>query len=98
MYGKHEVRLTDDQRRFLVTLVRRGQCSVSMLTRAHILLVADACEADGESSDEAIAQAARTSPATVYRVRKRFAKSGLPWALYANGRRPVRALLPRLEA
>lgn len=98
MSGKHEVRLTEDQRRFLIALVRRGQCSVSMLTRAHILLAADAHEADGESSDEAIALIVHTSPATVYRVRKRFARSGLPWALYANGRRPLRALLPQREA
>lgn len=94
MRSKHEVRLTDDQRQFLITLVRRGNCSVSMLTRAHILLAADRCDIDGERSDEEIAHALRTSPATVYRVRKRFARSGLPWALLTNGRKPQRPLLP----
>jgi len=94
MSDKHEVRLTDDQRQFLIALVRRGHCSVSMLTRAHILLVADAREADGPRSDEDIAHELRTSPATVYRVRRRFARNGLPRALLANGRRPLRALLP----
>jgi hypothetical protein len=94
MSTKHEVQLTDDQRQFLIALVRRGNCSVSMLTRAHILLVADVCDADGQHSDEQIAHRLRTSPATVYRVRRRFAKHGLPWALLANGRKPLRPLLP----
>jgi len=98
MNGKHEVRLTADQRQFLSALVRRGRCSVSMLTPAYILLTADLCAAEEERSDEAIAEAVRTSPATVYRVRKRFANSGLPWALYPSGRRPPRAVLAQLEA
>ncbi len=95
MTSKHEVRLTDDQRHFLIALVRRGNCSVSMLTRAHILLAADERDVDGLRSDEAIARQLRTSPATVYRVRRRFANNGLPWALLANGRKPLRPLLPR---
>ena len=96
MSGKHEVRLSDGERQFLSTLIRRGQCSVSMLTRAYILLAADRCATDQVRSDEFIAQVVRTSPATVYRVRQRFARRGLPWALYANGRRPQRGLLPQV--
>src|SRR5579859_3692340 len=98
MRGQHEVRLTSGERHFLNSVILRGQCSVSMLTRAHILLAADAATAGEPRSDDDVAQLALTSPATVYRVRKRFAKRGLPWALYANGRRPRRGLLPQLDA
>jgi hypothetical protein len=98
MNGKYEVRLSDGERQFLYALTRRGQCTVSMLTRAYILLAADTRATGDERSDEDIAHVVRTSPATVYRVRQRFARRGLPWALYANGRRPMRGLLPQLES
>jgi hypothetical protein len=96
MGSKHEVRLTGGERQFLSVLVRRGQCSVTMLTRAYILLASDSGEAGGELNDDDLAQVVRTSAATVYRVRKRFAKGGLLWALYGSNRRPMRGLLPSM--
>lgn len=96
MSSRYQVRLTSGERQFLNAVVRRGQCSVCTLTRAHVLLAADASEADGQVNDVDIARAARTSAATVYRVRMRFAMGGLGRALYGNGRRRLRGLLPQL--
>jgi transposase len=69
------VRLTGEQRQELEGLAATGQRSAATITRARILLKADA-NADGWS-DERIAEALDTSPATVARVRKKFAAQGL---------------------
>jgi transposase len=70
------VTLTDDERAHLVALTKRGKVSARRLTRAHLLLHADAGLAD-----EAIAQALHVGTATVERLRKRFVEEGLEAAL-----------------
>jgi hypothetical protein len=92
------VRLTDEQRQFLIALVESGRFSINMLTRAQILLAADTSHVGGDRSDQDIADAVRASPSTVYRVRKRFSMRGLPWALLTNGRIPRWPLLASADA
>ena len=65
------VELTEEQRQGLQRVVRCGRESARKITRARVLLKAD----DGET-DEEIAQALGVGPATVGRVRKRFAQGG----------------------
>src|SRR4051794_22692638 len=69
------VRLTLEQRQELEGLAATGKRSAATITRARILLKADA-DADGWT-DERIAEALGTSPATVARLRKKFAAQGL---------------------
>jgi transposase len=80
MAKKYIVTLTEDERAQLVALTKRGKVSARRLTRAHVLL-----QADAGLADEAIAQALRVGTATVERLRKRFVEEGLEAAL---GERP----------
>jgi len=72
------VRLTEDQRRRLRALTRTGSAAARELTRARILLLADA---DPARTDAAIADAAGVHPNTVGAVRKRFVRHGEDAAL-----------------
>ena len=63
--------LTDAERADLLTFVHRGKASARILTRAHILLQADAGWRDVE-----IMTAFHVSRETVSRVRARFAPAG----------------------
>ena len=72
---KYLVRLTAEQRQELERLATTGHSSAATITRARILLKADA---DGDGwGDERIAEALDTSLATVARVRKKFVQQGL---------------------
>jgi transposase len=76
---KYIVRLTPVQRQELERLAATGQRSAATITRARILLKADA---DGDGwGDEHIAEALDTSLATVARVRKKFVQQGLQAAV-----------------
>jgi hypothetical protein len=74
------VTLTHEERAPRHALTKRGPVSARRLTRAHLLL-----QADAGLSDEAIAQALHRGPATVERIRQRFGDEGLEAAL---GERP----------
>lgn len=76
---KFIVRLTGEQRQELEKLAATGKRSAATITRARILLKADA--ASDAWPDDRIADALDTSPATVARVRKKFVQEGLPAAL-----------------
>jgi transposase len=76
MAKKYFVTLTDEECAQLLALTKRGKVSARRLTRAHLLL-----QADAGVSDEAIAQALHIGTATVERVRKRFVEEGLEAAL-----------------
>lgn len=86
---KVAVRLTPDDRSALARLVRAGRHPARTLTRARILLKADAGGPD-RWPDDRIADALGVSRATVARVRHRFAAGGLDPALYPRpaGPRP----------
>jgi transposase len=72
---KFIVRLTAEQREQLEQLAATGKRSAATITRARILLKADA--AAGGWADDRIAEALDTSPATVARARKKVVQHGL---------------------
>jgi len=76
---KYVVCLVPEQRQELERLAATGERSAATITRARILLKADA-GGDGWP-DERIAQALDASPATVARVRKKFVQQGLQAAV-----------------
>jgi transposase len=76
---KHVVRLTTEERRRLVRLVKTGKNPARVLTHAHVLLKADA---NGPGlGDGAIATALDCGIRTVARIRKAFAEGGLDAAV-----------------
>lgn len=86
MADRYEVRLNEDQRRFLDTVIDRGRCSPTTLIRALILRKADVARLGETPRDEDVARAVYASVSTVYRVRKRFAEQGLQAALFPKDR------------
>jgi transposase len=86
---KWRVDLSEEERGELLRLIRRGRVAARRLTRAHILLHADAGQAD-----EAIAEALHTNRSTVERTRRRFVEQGLEAAL---SERPRPGAAPMLD-
>jgi len=80
MAKRSMVTLTEDEWAHLMALTTKGQVAARQLTRAHILL-----QADAGGTDAATAAALHVGMATVERVRKRFVAEGLEAAL---GERP----------
>jgi transposase len=76
MTKKYLVSLTDLERESLLVLTKKGSVAARKLTRAHILL-----QADAGATDDAIAQALHIGTATVERIRKRFVEGGAEGAL-----------------
>ena len=76
MAKRYLVTLTEEERAYLLGLTKKGKVSARKLTRAHILL-----QADAGVSDKAIAAALHIGIATVERIRKRFVEEGLDAAL-----------------
>ncbi len=100
MYKRYIVRLTDEERRRIGTLVRRGGAHARSLLYARILLKADASEGGPAWTDERIADALETSADTVARERRRFVEDGMEVALMAKkpGKPRRRVLDGRAEA
>src|SRR5215469_4986623 len=78
---KYVVRLGDDERERLNTLIKRGKAPAGQLLKARILLKADASEAGEAWSDSRIAEALDTSIDTVARTRQLLVEEGLDSAL-----------------
>jgi transposase len=78
---RYLVTLTAEERVHLLRLTKQGKVAARKLTRAHVLLQADAGVAD-----KAIAAALHIGIATVERVRKRFVEEGLDAALSGRPR------------
>jgi transposase len=79
---KYIVRLSATERQAMEDWVLKGQRSVTIRTRARILLQADATgEPDSGDSDEAVAEAVEASVSTVHRVRQAYVEDGLAAAL-----------------
>ena len=70
------MKLTDDERKRLDTLIRSGKHSAQRLTKARILLKVDASDAGEGWSDSRIASALDTSLATVARTRQQLVEEG----------------------
>ena len=77
----YRVVLTEAQRAGLLGLVSGGVAPARMLTRARILPKADHGAGGPGWSDAAVAGAPDVDPSTVPRVRRRFAREGLPATL-----------------
>lgn len=95
--AKTEVVLTDDERRELQSLVRKGNTPASQLRHARILLLADD-DRRGESPnpDWHIAQQVGLSERQVMRVRHRFAAEGLSSCLQRK-QRATPPIAPKLD-
>jgi transposase len=78
---KYVVKLDDGERKQLDELIRTGKRSAQQLTKARILLKADASESGEGWSDSQIVKALDTSIATVSRARQQFVEEGLDGVL-----------------
>jgi hypothetical protein len=78
---KYVVRLEPEERQLLVALVTKGKRAASVLTRARVLLKADAGTDGPGCRDGVIAEAVETSLSSVHRVRQAFVEEGLEAAL-----------------
>ena len=78
---KYVVRLTEDERRRLEEMVRKGKSPAKRLLKARILLKADVSELGEGWSDGEIIAALDTNSAMVYRLRKQLVEEGLEAAL-----------------
>lgn len=77
----YNVRLTVEEKEKLNRYLNRGKASARSLTRARILLLADA----GRSNDE-IKSALNVSKTTISRIRRRYFEGGLEFALNEKSR------------
>src|SRR6516162_5663073 len=84
---QYVVRLEAEERQELLDLVAKGKRAASVLTRARILLKADAGAAGPDWKDDEITEALDTSLSTVHRVRQAFVEEGLEAAL--NRKKPT---------
>ena len=71
------VRLSEEERELLKTLIRKGNSPARRLLKARILLKADVSEAGEGWSDSRIIEALDASASMVYRVRKQLVEEGL---------------------
>ena len=77
---KYIVKLTRDEREYLLSLIKKGKTSAYKLTHARILLEAD--ENNGEEKTDAeIAEQLHVGVKTVKRIRKRLVEEGIEEAL-----------------
>ena len=94
MTTHYVIDLKAEEREQLQQLIRKGKTSARSITRARILLLAEAGQ-----SNQAIVTALQTSLSTVKRVRRRFVEEGIEDALYDRPRPGVaRKLDGRQEA
>ena len=78
---KYIVKLTDEQRSELLSLVSKGECKARVINRGNILLLSE----KGKSAPQ-ITESVPVSNQTVYNIRKRFVQEGLESALHEKQR------------
>jgi transposase len=81
MSKKYIVTLTDEERRILEQLTKKGKSPVYKVNQARILLLADTRNEDGAWTDQAISKALNISIPTIERVRRRLVEQGIEVAL-----------------
>ena len=74
--AKYMVRLTQEARQHVSTLISTGRAAAAKLLHARILLKADGCEGRRSWTDAEIAVAVDTSESTVHRVRQAVVAQG----------------------
>ncbi len=91
---KYIVRLSEDERLYLETIIRTGRDAAGRLMKARILLKADISRGREGWSDSKIVAALETSTSSVLRLRRRFVEEGFDAALSRKRREtpPVRAI------
>ncbi len=89
MATHYVIDLPADEREHLQQLIHKGKTSARSITRARILLLADAGQ-----PNQAIVEALQTSLSTVKRVRRRLVQGGIEHALYD---RPRPGVAPKLD-
>ena len=87
MRKKYKVKLTPNQRKQLLGVVRNGQQRTKTITHARILLQADSGEGGPGLRAKAIAASLNIHERTVHRVRESFANDGLEAALHRKKHR-----------
>lgn len=92
---KYVVRLTEEERAYLRTLIGRGSARAATLTHARILLKTDEGEGGAGWSDAAISEALEVGLSTVARLRQRYVSEGLEAAL--NRKAPDREYRRKLD-
>lgn len=98
--GKYIVRLTPEERGYLLELTKKGKATAKKITYARILLRADAGEGGENRKDQAIKELEDVSKDTVARIRQLFVEEGLEAALNRkrHSRRKPRKLDGEQEA
>lgn len=87
---KYNVRLTEEERKELTSMTKKGTHNSRVLTRARILLLLD----EGKLQKEVIA-ALKTSAPTIWKITKRYCEEGLSSALEEKARPGAK---PKLDA
>ena len=82
------VDLAEEERTYLLGLIKSGEHSARKLNRARILLLADE-----DKTDREVAEALYTSRPTVHRTRRRFVEGSLQRALNEDPRPGARRIL-----
>jgi transposase len=82
---KNSIELTKEQREQLEEVVKSGSTEVRKILHAQVLLKIDSGKEGPNWSDERVREAYGVSPATIWRIRKRFLEQGMKDAL---NRRP----------
>ena len=95
MRKQYVVRLPEEERARLRTIIGRGGAPARALAHARILLKANQGEAGPGWTDAAIAAAVEVDPTTVARVRKRYVTDGVEAALHPKA--PDREYRRRLD-
>jgi transposase len=90
MYKTYRVKLMDEERAYLESLLNAGKGAARTLTHARILLKADEGPAGPKWTDEAIAEALEVNRSTVERVRQRCVEEGFDAALRPRPSRQIR--------
>ncbi len=78
---KYIVGLSEEERRYLETIISTGRDAAGRLLKARILLKADVSQAGKGWSDSRIVTALETSLSSVQRLRRRFVEEGFDAAL-----------------
>jgi transposase len=74
---KYRVTLTAEERQDLEALVNKGKAAARTITRARVLLKADASDGGPAWTDERIKDALDVGLVTAYRIRQSFVEDGL---------------------
>src|SRR3954463_14292943 len=95
MRKQYVVRMPEEERASLQTLIGRGAAPARAQTHARILLKANRGEAGPEWTDGAISTALEVDPTTVERVRKLYVTEG--WAAPRHRKAPARVYRRKLD-